>query len=252
MNEKQKVPDMGVETSRVFRGEYASQANREMYAETAEFFANVIKKRLPIREEPYALLDVGSFRGELMDELLKKLAGYKFKTVALDINKDALENNQAANEKVVADAEKMPIADKSIDIAIVRYMLAWNKADKQRKILEEISRVCKEFVLIEHLGADSANTDKWRERMDDLVSGREIPKLKRGEHFFSSSDEIEIWLKEAGIDFKQLRSRRIENAADNYVERYGLNEEEAKKTREILGDKNYFFQTDWIIYLKTE
>ena len=39
MNEKEQIPNMGDNTSRVFKGEYISNANKEMYAETAEFFA---------------------------------------------------------------------------------------------------------------------------------------------------------------------------------------------------------------------
>jgi len=70
-----------------------------------------------------------------LDELLKKLPGYKFQTTAVDINKVALINNQIAGQKIIADAEKMPFADKSVDVIIVRYMLQWNFAEKQKKIL---------------------------------------------------------------------------------------------------------------------
>jgi len=248
MKEKEQFPNMGDSTSRVFRGEYISNANKEMYAETAEFFADEIKKRLPLREEPYVLIDVGSFQGELLGELLKKMPGYKFQTIALDINEVALGDNQVTDKKIVADAGKIPLADKSVDVVIVRYMLQWNYEEKQKKILQEIARVVKEFALVEHVGADIADTDGWRKKMDDLLDGEEIPKMKRGEHFFSSKDEIEAWLKQSGITSELLKNRKIKGAADVYIERFGLNTAEAEKVRSILADKNYFLQTDWIIY----
>lgn len=247
MNRKEQIPNMGDNTSRVFKGEYMSLANKEMYAETAKFFADEIKKRLPPREEPYILVDAGSFQGELLAELLERLPGYKFQTTALDINGVALENNQATSQKVIADAEKMPFADKSVDVVIARYMLQWNFAEKQKKILKEIARVTKEFALIEHVGADTVDADSWRERVDDLFDGEEVPKMKRGEHFFSSKDEVEEWLQQSGITFERIKDRRIDNAADVYIERFGLNDAEAGETRNVLGDKNYFLQTDWII-----
>lgn len=247
MNDKEQFPNMGERTSRVFRGESLTLANKEMYAETAEFFADEIRKRLSPRKEPYILADVGSFQGELLDELLKKMSGYKFQTTALDINEVALEKNQVAGQKIVADAEKMPFADKSIDVVIVRNMLQWNSAEKQKRILKEIARMVKKFALVEHVGADTVDTDGWRARADDLLDGEEVPKMKRGEHFFSSKDEVEEWLQQSGITFERIKDRRIDNAADVYIERFGLNDAEARETRNILGDKNYILQTDWII-----
>lgn len=248
MNEKEQIPNMGEDTSRVFSGEYIYPATKEMYAETAEFFASEIKKRLPEREEPYVLVDVGAFQGELLAELLKKMPGYKFQTTALDINEVALKKNQVAGQEVVADAEKMPFADKSVDVVIVRCVLQWNSAEKQKRILKEIARVVKKFALVEHIGADVVDTNNWRAKMDDLLDGEEVLKMKRGEHFFSSADEVEEWLKQSGVVFERLKDRKINDGAGVYIERFGLNSAEAEKTCKILADKNYFLQTDWIIY----
>lgn len=243
------IENMGEKTSQVFSGEYATETNREMYAETAELFANQIRERLPVREEPYIVADIGSFQGELLTEVLKLLPDYKFKTIAVDINRDALSKNPA-DEKSAVDAEKMPFGDKSVDIAIVRYVLQWNPSEKQKRILREAARIVKEFTIIEHAGSDIADTEKWREKYDRLFEGKEVPKMKRGEHFYSSRDEIESWLKELGISFERIQDRVINGAANVFIERYELSEEEAKKTNEILADKNYFRQTDWVIYNK--
>lgn len=138
----------------------------------------------------------------------------------------------------------------SKDVVIVRYVLQWNYPEKQKEILNELSRVSKEFAVVEHIGADIEDTDNWREKQDELVSGEKIPKLKRGEHFFSSRTEIESWMTEKGISFERIRERTIPEASNAYIERFGLDEADAQIARGILGDKNYFIQTDWLIFPK--
>lgn len=240
--------NMGDDASRVFSGETQSQVNKEMYGETAEFFANEIKRRLPVREEPYTIADIGAFQGELLEEVMNKLPEYKFTSIATDINEQALQKNSVSEGKVVTRAEKLPFADESIDIAIMRYVLVWNEPEKQKEILAELARTVKEFALVEHGGADIADTEEWRNRIGSLFSGNDVPKLKRGEHFFASRDEIEGWMQERGINFERLRDRIVQNMADIFIERYALDAENAEKTKEVLGDKNYVRQTDWIIY----
>lgn len=193
--------------------------------------------------------DIGSFKGELLDSLIKILPEYKFKTIAVDINEKALEEN-SAEEKIFADASKLPFEDNSIDIEIVRFLLQWNSWEKQKEIIRQIARTTKEFALIEHGGADSIDSDEWRKNMDRLFEGKEVPKLKRGEHFFSSRDEIEQMMKEEGIRFERIREKVIQNIAEIYAERFGLSKEDYLKTKEILADKNFFIQTDWVIYPK--
>lgn len=246
--EKRVVQDMGDDTSRVFSGETQSQTNREIYSETAEFFANEIKKRLSVRNEPYTVADVGAFQGELLSDIIEKLPEYHLKTIAVDISEQALEKNTASEEKIVSRAERLPFDDKSIDIAIMRYVLVWNEAETQKKILEELARTVKEFALVEHSGPDVVDTDEWRNKTNELYRGDEVPKLKRTGHFFASRDEIEEWMQQFGIKFERLRDRLVQNLSDVFVERYALNAEDAQKTRDVLGDKNYLRQTDWIIF----
>jgi len=249
--EEHPIPDMGAKTSDVFAGKGESETNREVYGETAKLFADQIRQRLPVRKEPYTIADIGSFQGELMNNIIQLLPEYKFDTIAIDINEEALFKNTAV-KKIVAKAEDLPFKDGSVDVAIMRYVLQWNNAEKQQEILKEIVRTIKNFALIEHVGADTFETEKWRKRLDDLFDGQEVPKMKRGEHFFSSEDEVEKWMQQSNIAFDKLKDKRIENGMDVYIERYGLDEEDAKKSREIMGDKNYFIQTDWVIYPKNK
>lgn len=82
--------------------------------------------------------------------------------------------------------------------------------------------------------------------MHTLLKGG-VEKLFRQECYFSSGDEIEKWMTEAGIKFRKLQDRKIDTVSDVFIERFKLDEEDAKKTIEILGDKNYIFQTTWLI-----
>lgn len=246
---KAESPFMGSETSKVFSGEAESLTTKEMYSETAGFFADQIKSHIPESTGQYVLADVGSFQGELLSNVVELLNEYKFETVAVDINEVALVGNKA-NKKIVSSGEQLPFDDNSIDVVIMRYVLQWNNAEKQKKILKEINRVTKTVALIEHVGSDTEDTENWRGKQDELVSGIKIPKLKRGEHFYSSRDEIETWMSEQGIKFFRLRDRKIAEASNAYIERFGLDENEADTAREILGNKDYFMQTDWAIFPK--
>jgi len=241
------LKNQGEKSSVVFRGESNSLTTKQIYEESAEYFADIIKSKLSDKNKTYKLADLGSFKGELLGNILEKLHDYKFNTIAVDINKEALKENSSAQKKIIATLDKITLEDKSVDVAICRYVLQWNNQQKQQEILKEISRITKGFAIIQHAGADNENSDKWRERIDDLLDGEENPKLKRTSYYFSSRSEIENWMQENKINFERLMERRIEDASNIFIERYNLNDEESLKTKEILGDKNYIIQTTWLV-----
>ncbi len=243
-----ETQEMGKNTSKVFSGQAESKASQEAYNETPILFSNEIKKRLPSNRE-YSMADIGSFKGELVNKLLEFIPEYNINTIAVDINQEALSKNNL-NKKIIASAENMPFEDNSINIEIVRFVLQWNSFERQKRIIREIARTTKNFALVEHGGCDNHNPDTWRQKMDMLLDGKEIPKLKRGEHFFSSRDEIEEIMRNENIKFERIKEKTINDIADIYTERYGLNEDENKKAKDILGNSNFFIQTDWIIYPK--
>lgn len=237
---------MGENTSKVFAGDALLKASQETYNETITIFSNEIKKRLP-NDKSYNIADLGSFKGELLQQIINILPNYKFETIAVDINENALKDNQAET-KIIADLKKLPFEDKSVDVEIIRYVLQWNYWENQKKILQEVARTTKSFALIEHAGADSQEPDEYRKRIGSLFSGEEILKLKRGENFFSSRKEIEDWLKDEGIVFERIGEKIINNLSEVYTERFGLSTDEDIKMKELLGDKDFLVKTDWIIY----
>ncbi len=90
----------------------------------------------------------GVFKGELLGNILDKLPDYKFHTIAVDINGEALKENLSAQEKIISTLDKIPLKDKSIDVVFCRYVLAWNNPKKQQEILKEITRIVSGFAII--------------------------------------------------------------------------------------------------------
>lgn len=247
---KTPTQEMGINTSRVFSGESASKPSKEAYNETPITFSEEIKKRLSPNQK-YILADIGSFKGELINKILELAPEYKFDTIAVDINEEALKHNNL-DRKITANAGSLPFENNSVDVEVVRFLLQWNTWEKQKKIIKEIARTVKQFALIQHGGAENENPDEWRFKVDELLSGKEVAKLKRDDYFFSSRNELEKMMIGEGIKFERTQEKIIKDMATILSERYGLSPDEDKRARDILEDKNFFIQTNWIIYSKNE
>ena len=181
-----------------------------------------------------------------MEKVLPLLPDYDFHTIAIDVEQ-VLKENKVAKEKIVADlTKKIPIEDDGADIGMMRYVLAWNSPENQQAILKEISRIVKDFTVLQHAGADNSDPSAWREKMDELLGGA-VPKIKRSGHFFSSREEIEKAMVANGINFERLLERRVEKVSNVFIERMKLDESEAKTAQNLLGDKDYIIQTTWLI-----
>ena len=216
--------------AQVFSGVSENSTIEKMYGESASYFAKIIKSILKPRELPYEILDVGTFRGELLGKVILELGDkYHFHKVGIDLEKEALDNNDNLDEKVLGDATHMPFSNKTIDVALCRYVLQWNNFERQKLILAELQRVCRGFAIVQHAGADNENTDEWKEKVHSLVFGG-VPKVSRPQGNFSSSFEIESWMKEIDLNFIKLQDRRLDNLSSIFAEKYKLTEEESAKT----------------------
>jgi SAM-dependent methyltransferase len=241
------TPEMGVDTSHVFSGNVKSEALKKFYGESAKLFADLIKRFLPVSEGGYTLADLGSFKGELLEKILEELgADFHIKTIAIDINEEALKGN-TADERVVSSVDALPIADKTIDISIMRYVLQWNSFEKQREILKEMDRVTKKLAIIQHCCPDDPNANEWREHMDDVLDGEEVAKMKRSGHYFSSPSEVEGLMTDLGIRFQRISELNIRGVSEIFIERYALSTEEAEKVRRIFGKFDYQNIATWVI-----
>jgi ubiquinone/menaquinone biosynthesis C-methylase UbiE len=237
----------GSQASKIFKGKGKAAIVRELYSESAACFSAIIRKKLKNRNKPYGMADFGCHKGELLQEVLKLLPGYNFHAIGIDLEKN-LKENKIIREKIASDLTAIPLKNNSIDFGIMRYVLAWNTKKDQEKILKEILRITKDFVIIQHAGADNENPDDWRENSDNLFTGKDVPKLKRVGYFSSSRKEIEKYFKKNKIKFSRIFERKIDRLSNVFIERFALDKKDSEITRKILGDKDYIIQTNWVIY----
>lgn len=103
--------NQGSGSSRVFAGRGTTTAVYKTYAQSAPFIAFLLRQRLPVRTEPYIVADIGSYKGELWQEIARLLPEYTFYTIAIDINEAALAENPS-DEKIATNLTHVPLPDR--------------------------------------------------------------------------------------------------------------------------------------------
>ena len=235
--------EQGVNAQKLFYGQMEGQAVELFYSESAELFANTISKIMA--PGSYSLIDLGGHKGELFSEVKEKLPDYHFKAIIAD-KVDGIDPNLGA-EKIVTDVTHTPFENKSADIVIVRYVLAWNTPENQKEILKEISRITKGIAIIQHQGADSDNPALLSEAQSKLFSG-DIPELKRDLNYsWTDPRTLETWMNELGIKYSTIQDRRIDGLSDLFIEKYGLTDQKADSVKEMLHNYDYVMQTTWVL-----
>lgn len=238
--------NQGTKAPEIFSGKVEVEPVKKIFGESAKLFADIIRIRLGASGGTFRLADFGSHYGELLENICKLLPEYDLQTVGIDLESN-LQENKAAQEKISADLAHIPMGDNSVDFGMARYVLHWNSAEKQKQILKEIARIIKDFAIIQHVGANSENPAQWREKVDDLLDGKEIPKLERHGHFFTSSQELEQWMTENSILFERVSEIRVENLSETLCQRFSLDETEKQTAKGMLAGNDYIMQTTWII-----
>ena len=238
--------NQGERASEIFGGKVEIAPVKKIFGESAQLFSDIIKEQLGAEGGNYKMADFGSHKGELLENILKSLPEFNFHTIGIDLENN-LKENKAAQEKISEDLGNIPMEDKSVDVGFARYVLHWNSPEEQKQILKEIARIVKDFAIVQHVGADNENPTQWRGRVDDLLDGKEIPKLERHGHFFSSSQEVEKILIENNIPFEKVLEVRVENLSETLSQRFSLDEKEKQLAKEMLKGNDYIMQTTWII-----
>lgn len=239
------ISEQGKKAPILFKGDGKSKASHLVYGNSANLFSSIIKKRLK-KKENYCLVDFGSSRGDFLNELIKKLPQYNFNIICIDKEKEPLDKNTVAHEKICSNLVSVPLRDDSADLLIMRYVLQWDSLEEQKQILSELRRLMRDFAIVQHAGADSKNALKWRKNNDNLFKG-EIKSLYRFEQCFSSSQEVENMMKEVGLDYKKIDEIKVEGLSDIINEKYVLDKKERLRVKEILGKWDYIVITTWVI-----
>ncbi|MEY2641282.1 MAG: hypothetical protein RL150_675 [Candidatus Parcubacteria bacterium] len=233
----------GIFAGRLFHGLSDDQAIKTVYGESADLFSKIIKKEFDSGSE-INVLDLGSHRGEFLQDLISKLDDYKIKTTAVEINEDDL-NNNIAQVKINSNLIEIPIEDKCFDITLCRYVLAWNSLENQQKIIGNIKRLTKGIAIIQHQGSKN-NSDLLKTSADDLFDGQ-IDLLKRDEFYFSNADELKNIFESLQIKYDLIQDREVKGLSNILIKKYSLSEEDAKLTKEILKDSDYIVQTTFVL-----
>ena len=237
------IKEQGVNAETVFHGEALSEAGRLIYKESAPIFAQAIRSNLKAGE--YVLADLGSSKGEFLEDFLSLLPEYTFNTIAVDVNVRDLEVN-IAHEKVLSNISQLALANKSIDVTLARYALAWNDLETQKEILKEIKRTTKHLAIIQHQGANSVHAEGLQARSRQLFGGI-VPQLQRDKFFFSTPEQLEHFMKELDISFERIQERDVPGLSNLFIEKYNLSEVDAHNTQAILSGADYVTQAAWIL-----
>lgn len=240
--------EQGIRAAETFRGDMENGPIKELYGESAPLFASLIKERLVPGH--YSLGDLGSHRGDFLQEIVSNLPEYDFETTAFDSSRSSLMEN-SASYKVQADLASLPSADKTLDVVIARYALAWNKREDQSKILSEIKRVTKNTAIIQHQGAGEEDTEVFRAATGRAFDGR-IPALRRDNYYLSTRTEMEQWMGELDIRFDLVQNRKISHLSETFIQKYNLSEAEAADLKDMLGNSDYVQQMTWVLNFGNE
>ena len=231
----------GSNASPMFRGKGKSRAAELFYNESADFFADIIRNN--IKPGTYSLADLGGHKGEFLAELLTKLPEYNFESTVI-YREAGLESG--VGKKVVGDIRSTPFSDKSIDVVILRYVLAWNLLADQLLVLKEISRICRGICIIQHQGADSSDPKPLQEASAKIFGGI-VPRLKRDNGYFTESKQVERWLEEIGVIYEKIQERKIETLSETFIEKFNLSVEEADIIKNALCGCDYIMQSTYIL-----
>ena len=234
--------NQGENSGDVFRGKSNSTAIQAFYKDSVPLFAKLIRKNmLPGR---YSVADFGGHKGELLSELIQALPEYDLDPIILD-KVSGLEKG-ANFKKIEADIIGNPLPDKSVDIIIMRYVLPWDRYENQKLILNEVKRVCKNIAIIQHQGAPNDNPKPLQDASKKLWGGS-IPKLRRDYGLFTESNQIEKWMSELGMNLEKVEERYIETLSEMFIEKFALNNEESRLTKEILKGCDGINITTWVV-----
>lgn len=229
----------------VFGGNAELPTNVVFYGESADFFAQTITNNLS--PGSYSMADFGGAGGELCRNILNKLPRYTFKVDVFDTDTKALARNKVASRFFETDLASVPAENKSYDLTIMRYVLQWNLLNEQKSIISEIARVTRGLAVIQHCGPIEEEKDEWRAASENMINDTGIDHMKRKNYFYSSREEVETIFRELAVPYKCIQYRRIENYADIFVERYGLDDTDAKKVRDAIANKNHIMQVAWVL-----
>jgi len=239
----------GPNASKTFSGEAREiSAVREMYGESADLFAHIFEKEFDrLGRKSFGMADLGAHKGDLLRDVLARLSRYNIETIAIERDSNVLNQNDVADRRICADLKRIPLPDGSVDVAFMRYVLQWNEYPDQEMIVSELNRIIRDMAIIQHLGPDNSNANKWRDIVHKILDGKMVPILKRDRYLFSSCEEVEAIFKKLRINFERVQERMIQDLSETFITKFDLHGRDADTVRDVLRGSDYIMQTAFVI-----
>jgi len=235
--------DMGQKSNEIFHGLNTSESSHLTYAQSTELVADWLRQKI---SGVKVIVDIGSHSGSFLSAINKKIDLSQIKKVAIESNQEALNQNTIADEKIVANAEAIPLPDNFSDVTILRYVLQWNHKHKQRQILEEALRVTKNDLVLQLPIVSKEDQDFFHK----VFSTIDIERLRRDTDFyFPTEEEINALFSKITepITVNQLQNIVVTKVVDVFKDRYALNEDEkARFAQQFAGHDNWTIMS-WVL-----
>jgi SAM-dependent methyltransferase len=166
----------------------------------------------------------------------------KFTFTNLDQSEELLDQDVISQSKILGKIQDFN-SGKQFDLILLRYVLHYNGLSSQRVILEKINKLLKDdgLFILHHCGS----VNKEHQQKLNALFGSDVvsSKLARRDSYWSTWDEVETLLKEAGFNTNTLEHYTIP-VGDLYKQRYDLNDQEEAKLHEFLGSQDF---VDYVI-----
>ncbi len=242
---KNEKLDMGEKSQEVFGGTNTSESSYLTYVKSTELVIPWFKQKM---SQTKTITDIGSHSGSFLSAVQNTVDLSHVKKVAIEANKDALNKNLIANEKITASAESIPLPDNFSDLTILRYVLQWNPKGIHTKILKEALRITDDSLLLQV----PAVTPIDQEFFHDVFSTINIERTRRSDFYFPTEEEMKTLLADFSqeVTINKLPGIAVRNVVDVLKDRYSLtNEEFLKFTERFAGHDNWTILS-WILEKK--
>lgn len=209
----------------------------------------IIKKINNLHENKNFLeiLDVGAHSGDLSCQIAKKATDKKFKITAVDSDKKALSFNKTADYLKHMNVAKDTLPVEKYDIAIIRYVLHWNKKKNHEFIIKNALNSVRKGIILINIGPKTEQARNWRGVIKKIFNTDKFG-LKRSNYFFPSHNDIRLLCKKNGWSCVELEEdKKIEPLSEILSVKCALGKINENEIKRILGDYNYLIKTSlWI------
>jgi SAM-dependent methyltransferase len=188
--------------------------------------------------EEVEIADFGGGNGAVIEHLKENSEfSDRIKATCIDSNRDILDENTAADVKILSDPAEFDGED-MFDIVIMRYVLQDKNSYEQFKIFNNIHHALKTNGIFLNWHISVENEDHKKRFLTLLASDEINPKLNSPNSYWDTMEDIFALKVEAGFDTEIVDFYSSVVHATLKL-KYELSDEEDREIQEFLGEYNY-------------